>query len=106
MADDVIVCGDLIEYRNAQRCEACQSRVRDCIMKKGAETCVLCSDNGRPCIFERVVRLRGPSTQLPSDLMLARKTLIDLDQDVDVINPRSVLKLASMLAYFSTMMLT
>ena len=96
MADDVIVCGDLIEYRNAQRCEACQSRGRDCIMRRGWETCLLCSDTRRPYIFERVVRLRGPTTQFPPDLILARKTLINLDKDFDVINPGSV-KLASIL---------
>ena len=79
MAENVILRGDLIEYRNEQRCEACQYRSRDCIMRMGAETCLLCSDTGRTCIFERAVRLRGPAIRFPWDLILTRKTIINLD---------------------------
>ena len=81
MAKDVIVRGDLIEYLDTQRCEACQRRGRDCIMKMGAETCLLCSDTGRPCNFDRSVRLRGPAHRFTWDVLLGKKNIIDLERN-------------------------
>lgn len=80
MADDVIVRDDLIEFKNTQRCETCQTRDRDCIMRMGAAACLLCADTERPCIFDRIVRLRGSATRLPRDVLLAKQHDLDLNR--------------------------
>ena len=77
MAEDVIIRGELIEYLGNKKCKACESRDRDCIMRKGAENCLLCSDNGRSCIFERDVRLRGRANLFSWAILLGEERLIE-----------------------------
>ena len=68
-----------VEFRDKDKCEACQSRERDCIMKPGTDACLLCSDAGRPCIFERLMRVRGPASKFAWASLLAKEGLLDLD---------------------------
>ena len=71
MAENVVIRGDLIEFKSTSRCEECQNRNRDCIMKMNADACLLCSDSGRTCVFERTVRIRGSAAELSKDVLLA-----------------------------------
>ncbi|KAL8947121.1 MAG: hypothetical protein Q9222_006566 [Ikaeria aurantiellina] len=77
MAEDVVVRGDLIEFLGSRRCEACQNRARDCIIKVGADTCLLCSDAERPCIFERAVLVRAPARHFTWKALLGQEDPVD-----------------------------
>lgn len=80
MVDDVIVHGDLIEFLNFKRCEACQTRNRKCIIKHGDEACLICTDAERVCVFERRIRLRGPAHRFTWDSLLAKEPLIQVPE--------------------------
>ena len=82
MAEDVILRGDLVEYLNAKRCEACQEGNRKCIMETGTDVCLLCSDSGRSCMFERPLRVRGPAKFIPADLMSGRTDRWDIKSNL------------------------
>lgn len=73
MAQSVIVRGDLVEFLGSKRCEACQTRDRDCIMRLGADGCLLCSDSRSPCIFVRQVQVRGPASKFSQTDLLAER---------------------------------
>ena len=76
---DVVFHGDLIEFREQQRCEACAARNRKCIIQHGEESCMLCNDAGRACIFERNVRFRGPAHQFRWDTLVAVGSVFDAE---------------------------
>lgn len=83
---DVVIRGDIVEFLNKQRCEACQSRERDCIIKPGKDACLLCLDAGRPCIFERVMRVRGPATKFSWNSLLGEESFLDAADGLPSIN--------------------
>lgn len=74
--DDVVIRGDIVEFLNKQRCEACQRRGRECIIRFGKEACLLCLDAERPCIFERSVQVRGSAAQVTWDSLLGQGQLL------------------------------
>ena len=80
MAEDVIIRGNLVDFLGNQKCEACQERGRDCIMREGAEACLLCLDSGKACIFQRIVQIRGPPKLFKRGYLIADDGIVELDQ--------------------------
>ncbi|KAL8941995.1 MAG: hypothetical protein Q9216_001928 [Gyalolechia sp. 2 TL-2023] len=80
-ADGVVIRGDIIEFLGQKKCEACRSRERDCIIKRGANACLLCSDAERTCVFERQMRVRGFVNGFTWESLLAKDDCYDLVQD-------------------------
>ena len=63
----------LVEFFHHQKCEACQLRHRDCVIKSTADKCLLCADAERECTFERLVYvpLRGPPNRFSRAVLLS-----------------------------------
>ena len=76
---EVVFHGDLIEFREQQRCEACATRNKKCIIQHGEESCMLCNDADRPCIFERKIRLRGSALRSHWDALVTVGSVFDVD---------------------------
>lgn len=83
---DVAIRGDIVEFLNKQRCEACQSRERDCIIRFGKDACLLCSDAEEPCVFERLMRVRGPAAKFSWGSLLGEESLLGVADGSSSIN--------------------
>lgn len=55
--------GDITEFLNEKKCDACQSSPdRKCLIKEDDVKCVSCTDAGQECIFRRPVIASGSPT--------------------------------------------
>lgn len=84
---DIVIRGDIVEFLNRQRCGSCQSRGRDCLIKRGQDACLLCSDAGRPCTFDRLVRVQGPVSIFTWDSLLGKESLAVAHASSSINNP-------------------
>lgn len=76
MAEDMILHGgNLTEFLESKRCEACNEKGRECIIKREADACFACSLTKKSRIFKRRALLRGSPKSFTHDLLRSKEDL-------------------------------
>ena len=68
---NVVYHGDLVEFLDDYRCEACADGQRKCIMQQHDLSCMLCSDAERLCLFTRTIRMSGLPDEFSWDALIS-----------------------------------
>ena len=73
MAEDVLLHGDFAEFKLDFRCEACQNRNFECILKIKGDRCIACVGGACKCIFIRTSTKKAPRTSFSWNQLIGRK---------------------------------
>ena len=71
--DDLVLHGELAEFKANSRCKACQDRDNPCFIQAEGDRCIACVGAACECVFTRIIAVTALKTNFSWNQLINKK---------------------------------
>ena len=88
MSEDLVLHGELAEFKSQSRCEACLNRNSRCIVQAKDDQCIGCAGAACECVFVRIITKRASKIGFSWDQLLSIEYAKKSPTREEILNPK------------------
>ena len=86
--DDLVLHGELAEFKSNSRCKACQDRDNPCFIQAKGDRCIACVGAACECVFTRIIAVTALKINFSWNQLINKKDASDPTVDKAICNPQ------------------